>query len=118
MHTKSAAIAVFVVTVFSTGRAAATMPRLTEMPNPPSDTTCKNWAGRQDEDAIYMWGIQQNGSSSRNVALDRLVRHCSGEPIPDIVGFGSSIGFDEAYRKRFPTIRLCHGLLRISEVNS
>ena len=88
-------------------RAYATMPLLTERPNQPSPTACKAWAAEQDDDAIEMWGIQEDGRSSPSVALDRLSRNCMGDPKPEIVGFHSSIGFNDSYCRKYPTTKIC-----------
>src|SRR3954470_22592690 len=89
------------------GGAYATTPLLTERPNQISPTACKAWAAEQDDDAIEMWGIQQDGRSLPSVALDRLTRHCMGEPTPEIVGFNSSVGFNELYCRKYPTTKIC-----------
>jgi hypothetical protein len=108
MVSRYAALAVALESMFFGAHSAvATIPRLTDGPNPSSITACKQWAAQQSGDAIDMWGIQEDGSSSRTVSLDRLARHCVGEPAPEIVGFGSSAGFNETYCKKFPTIKLC-----------
>jgi hypothetical protein len=87
--------------------AHATMPVLTPNPKIPSPTACEEWAAKQDADAIEMWGIQENGTSSRAVAIHRLARSCLGQRPPEIVGFGSSVGFDDAYCEKHPNIKLC-----------
>jgi hypothetical protein len=58
--------------------AQATMPLLTKSPDPPTPTACQKWAAEQDDDAIDMWGIQEDGTSSRAVALRRLYLVCLG----------------------------------------
>jgi hypothetical protein len=88
------------------------MPMLTPTPTPATPTTCKEWAASQDDDAIEMWGIQENGLSSRDVALRRLYFSCLGYRPPDIVGFGSSVGFDEAYCKNHPKFKICENYRR------
>jgi hypothetical protein len=96
------------LTLLATTSAHATMPMLTPSPKPATPTACKRWAAKQDADAIDMWGIQADGSSSRAVALRRLADSCMGHRAPEIVGFGSSVGFDEAYCKKHPTLKqLC-----------
>jgi hypothetical protein len=87
--------------------ADATMPLLTPKPQNPSLAACGAWAAKQDDDAIEMWGIQEDGTSSRAIAIDRLARSCMGQRPPEIVGFGSSVGFNEAYCEKHSTIKLC-----------
>ena len=69
-------LAILTFTILVTTSAYATMPRLTPEPKPATPTACKEWAAKQDNapdaDAIEMWGIQENGISSRDVALRRL----------------------------------------------
>jgi hypothetical protein len=83
------------------------MPLLTPKPNPASAETCQKWAASQDDDAIEMWGIQENGSSSRDIALLRLALSCLGDRPPEIVGFGSSAGFDASYCKKHRGAPIC-----------
>jgi hypothetical protein len=83
------------------------MPLLTPYPRPASPAACEKWAAVQDEDAIYMWGTQEDGGSFKAVALQRLVASCLGHRAPEIVGFGSSVGFDDAYCEKHPKIKLC-----------
>jgi hypothetical protein len=87
------------------------MPRLTPEPNPATPKACKEWAAKQDNapdnDAIEMWGIQEDGTSSRDVALRRLFLHCLGQHPPEIVGFGSSVGFNETYCRNHPKFKIC-----------
>jgi hypothetical protein len=99
--------AILTVTLLATTSAYATMPMLTPEPKPATPTTCKRWATKQDADAIYMWGLQENGTSSRAIALRRLAGSCMGQRAPDIVEFGSSAGFDEAYCEKHTTLNLC-----------
>jgi hypothetical protein len=80
---------------------------LTPSPEHPTLRECQEWAAMQDEDAIYMWGIREDGTSSREIAILRLTLHCLGDAPPEIVGFGSSAGFDEAYCERHPDVQLC-----------
>ena len=42
-------------------------------------------------------GILDDGNSDRAVAVRRLADDCLGKPKPEIVGFGSSAGFDRDY---------------------
>ena len=87
--------------------ASATMPELTQRPKQASAAACKAWAAKQDDEAIYMWGFREDGSSSRTLAMQRLMRECMGGPKPEIVGFGSSMGFDEAYCRKHPNTGIC-----------
>jgi hypothetical protein len=61
-----------------------------------------------------MWGIKQDGTSSDSEAVSRLTRWCLSKKMPEIVGFGSSVGFDQAYCNKYPAIKLCRdrGLFR------
>jgi hypothetical protein len=87
--------------------AHATMPTLTGKPKPASPIACKDWAAKQDEEAINMWGIQEDGTSPKAVALERLSNFCLGKGSPAIVGFGSSAGFNDAYCKKRPRTKIC-----------
>jgi hypothetical protein len=87
--------------------AYATMPALTPAPDSPNPISSEKWAAEQDDDAIEMWGTQENGISSRTVALHRLADSCMGHEPPDIIGFGSSAGFDRAYCKKHTSSKLC-----------
>lgn len=75
----------------------AAMPALTPTPKPTSVSACKRWAAAQGEDAIYLWGMLEAGGTSKPVAMKRLAAFCLGGKKPSIVGFGSSVGFDDAY---------------------
>jgi TPR repeat protein len=87
--------------------AFGTMPTLSEMPAARTPAKCSTWAASQDEDALAMWGIQSTGKSSELTAIDRLARFCMGEKKPDIVGFGSSVGFDDQYCLRHKSEQVC-----------
>lgn len=100
-------LVIVMLTLLAATSGHATMPMLTSSPKPPTPTACKKWAAKQDADAIGMWGIQDDGTSSRAVALRRLANSCMGHRPPDIVGFGSSAGFDEAYCEKHTTLKLC-----------
>lgn len=89
--------------------AYAAMPSLTSTPKPATASACERWAGAQDEDAIYMWGMQESGESSNKVALARLTGFCMGKPKPEIVGFGSSVGFDDAFCAKHRSAKICQG---------
>src|SRR5690242_9827362 len=82
----------------------ATMPPLTEKPHKRTDENCWAWAEKQagDEEVAYMWGILDTGNSDPEVAVRRLAESCLGKPTPEIVGFGSSVGFDDSYCRRYP----------------
>lgn len=77
--------------------ALATMPNITELPKPAQPSACHTWASNQSQDAFDMWGIEDSGSTTRGVAIDRLTIYCMGGKPPEIVGFGSSVGFNDAY---------------------
>ena len=86
------------------------MPLLTPTPNPISDKACVEWAAKQDEDAIDMWGIREDGESSRLIAIHRLAALCLGGGVPDIVGALSSAGAMDAYcEHQPPEVKLCQG---------
>ena len=87
--------------------AQATMPVLSPAPHPPSLAACQRWAARQGEDARYMWGMQKAGGLSDTVAVARLTASCLGRKPPDIVGFGSSVGFDNAYCETHEAAGVC-----------
>lgn len=88
-------------------RAQATMPPLTPTPKPASHSACERWAARQDEDAIYMWGTMEAGGTSKPFAITRLTAFCMGGEKPDIIGFGSSVGFDDAYCAKHRAAPIC-----------
>lgn len=88
--------------------AHANMPALTPHPSKANVAACEKWASSQDEEAIYMWGTLQSGGSSNAVGVGRLTATCLGDPKPDIVGFGSSVGFDDAYCKKNPKHKICN----------
>lgn len=56
-----------------------------------------------------MWGVQQDGGGSYELGVHRLTSQCLGEPILDIVGFGSSVGFDDKYCSRHRNVPICTG---------
>lgn len=89
--------------------AQANMPALTPKPTPPSPVTCQRWAAMQDEDAAYMWGMQESGGSSKTLAIARLTAFCLGKKPPEIVGFGSSVGFDDAFCATHQSATICQG---------
>jgi hypothetical protein len=85
----------------------ATMPLLTDEPKPATLETCRIWADKQSQDAIDMWGVQEDGTYSDEVALERLYQKCLGYEPPEIVGFESSIGFNITYCEMHPTQKIC-----------
>lgn len=87
--------------------ARATMPALSPAPASASPATCQKWANAQSPDAFDMWGLKEDGSRSREVAMLRLKSFCLGGGRPEIVGFGSSAGFDEAYCTRHGDSGIC-----------
>ncbi len=89
--------------------AWATMPPLGEKPTIRTDSACWAWAEEQakDEDVAFMWGILDDGNSDRAIAVRRLADDCVGKPKPEIVGFGSSAGFDRDYCHRHPRQKIC-----------
>jgi hypothetical protein len=83
------------------------MPTLTPVPGRVTPNSCRTWATAQSSDAIDMWGIKEDGSSSGDVAALRLTTFCMGGGRPEIVGFGSSVGFDHEYCVRHPDAGVC-----------
>jgi hypothetical protein len=93
--------------LLTNSEARATMPPLTNKPEITSLAACRAWAVQQSTEAIQMWGIQEDGTRSRPVAIDRLTMSCMGQESPEIVGFGSSIGFDQDYCGKHRTFKIC-----------
>ena len=87
--------------------AFATMTPLTDMPSGKSVEACHQWATGQDEDNIDIWGMQDSGMNSQAVAVDRLARFCIDGSKPEIVGFGSSVGFDGIYCRKHSSATIC-----------
>jgi TonB family protein len=88
--------------------ALATMPELTDKPSVINSGTCARWATNQNPGDVYpIWGIQEDGSVSNDVAIKRLIDECMGKPMPGIVGFGTSAGFEQDYCGRHPTFGIC-----------
>jgi hypothetical protein len=100
-------MAVALPTIVATN-ACATMPPLTPLPAPISLAACQKWAAAQSEDAFDIWGLQENGRSSHDVALLRLALSCLGDKQAEIVGFGSSVGFDAAYCAKHSEAAICN----------
>jgi hypothetical protein len=87
--------------------AYASMPMLTPSPQDNTVRACASWAREQDEEAIDMWGMQQSGGSSYELGIHRLTSQCLGEPVSDIVGSGSSLGFDDEYCAKHHDAAVC-----------
>jgi hypothetical protein len=89
--------------------AWATMPLLSDKPTMRTDAACWAWAEEQakDEEVASMWGILDDGNSDRAVAVKRLADDCIGKPKPEIVGFGSSAGFDGDYCRHHHHQKIC-----------
>jgi hypothetical protein len=89
--------------------AWATMPLLGEKPPMRTDEACSAWANQQakDDEIAFMWGILDDGNTDRAVAVRRLADDCLGKPKPEIVGFGSSAGFDRDYCRHHPRQKIC-----------
>jgi hypothetical protein len=85
----------------------ATMPALTAAPDRATPDSCRAWAGAQNSEAIDMWGIKEDESSCRDIAVLRLMTSCMGGGRPEIVGFGSSTGFDQEYCARHRDAGVC-----------
>jgi hypothetical protein len=99
--------AILVAGLFVPTVALATMPLLTDRPKQISPSSCKAWAEGQNEEAIYMWGVQESGEYNSTIGVKRLADLCLGKPKPDIVGFGSGAGFDAAYCQKHPKTAIC-----------
>jgi hypothetical protein len=93
--------------LLASSQARATMPTLSDKPEPATLSACQIWAQKQGEDVFDMWGVEEKGGSSRDLAVSRLISYCLGDQPPEIVGFGSSVGFDDDYCKRHPKAALC-----------
>ena len=106
-HATTRSVLATCITLMAAGNALANMPMLTDQPRPPSPMACKEWATKQGDEALVMWGIQEDGKSSRAVGLNRLASYCMGQPKPEIVGFGSSAGFDRDYCSKHQEQDLC-----------
>jgi hypothetical protein len=90
--------------------AWATMPILPDMPSNQSTRSCEGWAQQAikgDDDIAIMWGLQESGNSSAQVAIKRLVANCLGKKTPEIVGFYSSAGVAQAFCEAHKQARLC-----------
>jgi len=102
-------ICVAVVLTLVPFAAAATMPRLDEMPPVRTDGACWAWAGKQiyHEDVAIMWGILDDGNYDPAVAVRRLADVCVGKEQPEIVGVGSSAGYYRVYCQNHPRQKIC-----------
>lgn len=87
--------------------AAAAMPSLSSLPGARTVEACQGWATSQSEDAREMWGMLPTGEGSAPIGTMRLTLHCLGDAKPEIVGVGSSVGYDEAFCRRHPATPLC-----------
>jgi hypothetical protein len=99
--------AITIIGLSGLNSARATMPTLSPEPSPASPATCQKWANSLSSDAYDMWGLKEEGSWSREVAILRLKTACLGGGRPEIVGFGSSVGFDEDYCARHRDFGIC-----------
>lgn len=89
------------------GPAYPSMPNLTPKPAQATPATCTEWATQQDEDTLNIWGMTASGDYSKGEALQRLIDSCLGRPIPEIVGWGSSVGFSDSYCDRHAGEQIC-----------
>ena len=96
------------------GPAIASMPALSEFPKSRTFDSCRAWAGIQDDDAVSMWGTQENGSSSHDLALSRLTATCLGEAAPEIVGFYSSVGAADAFCAKHGAAEICRARTKVA----
>lgn len=89
--------------------ALATMPTLTDEPAHKTVRTCKLWAKAQraQSDAYEMWGILSDGETADEVAYLRLFAYCLTGDTAEIVGFGSSAGFNESYCQKHSDQPIC-----------
>lgn len=85
----------------------ASMPSLSDKPVSITPVACSRWASDQSAEALSMWGIQSDGTTSELVAIDRLAKVCLGNPKPEIVGFGYSAGFNADYCKKHRSEKIC-----------
>jgi hypothetical protein len=100
--------AALVGATLSASHAFATMPTLMPMPAIKSKPACLKWGREQkDEDATYMWGMLEDGTTSQTVAVRRLANYCMTGKYPLIVTSGESIGEHDQYCKSFPASAAC-----------
>jgi hypothetical protein len=102
---RSAVVSIVFAGAASQSIAAAS--ELSAMPAVKSQATCHDWAAEQNSDTIYAWGQQDTGQSSESIALSRLTGYCQGSPAPEVVRFGSSVGFDNRYCRHHRQAAIC-----------
>jgi hypothetical protein len=108
MLARASAILTFALLITTSAYSTAA-----KTPKHPTPASCKEWAARQEigsidgEDVTYMWGQQEDGTSSREIALQRLTLFCLGHRPPEIIYFGSNNGFDEAYCRKHSRSKIC-----------
>lgn len=83
---------------------------LTDLPASKSAQSCQKWAAEQDEDAVAMWGLMENGKNSDDVAKLRLALYCLGDRPPDIINVASSVGAAQQFCRTHARTRLCRNL--------
>lgn len=54
-----------------------------------------------------MWGLREDGASSEQVAIKRLVANCLKAEMPEIVGFYSSSGVAQTFCETHMQTKLC-----------
>lgn len=96
-----------IMSYISVSGALASMPNLTDRPQPNTLQACQQWASKQSSDAIEIWGLKEDGSSSKDFAISRLTSSCIGDSFSDLVGFGSSVGYRGAFCASHVTLKLC-----------
>ncbi len=106
---KSVIVLTSIVLLLQHSTAWSTMPQLTREPSKKTEKSCKKWALAQknSDDAYYLWGIMPDGNSSDEVAYARLFNYCLTGERPEIVGFGSSAGFDQLYCENHKDQKIC-----------
>jgi hypothetical protein len=90
--------------------ALATMPLLPDMPRNRSSRACRGWAEeaiKSDQDVAMMWGLKEDGTSSGQIAIKRLVANCLRKEMPEIVGFYSSAGVAQTFCETHMQTQLC-----------
>lgn len=97
------------IIAYSSG-AWANMPPLTSRPRLVDMQSCQEWAASQDEDAIYMWGLQESGRTSTDVGKLRLTLYCLGDSRPEITTFSSSAASGQRYCKTHSQASICREL--------
>ncbi len=56
-----------------------------------------------------MWGLLDSGGHADAVGIERLALSCMDGTRPEIVGLGSSAGYDDFYCRKYPRVAICHG---------